>query len=220
MTKFLKFLIGILLLPVAYGFSRTFVITLLNVNSPNIEIAVFFFGMVVYMFVHIFFYKPFFIYTLAHELVHAISAVICGAKVSSFHVSEFGGSIKTSKTNIFIELSPYFVPLYTLILLFLIPVVRYNLTNVNLFGAYLFITGFTLGMHLLMNVEILKVRQSDITKSGYVFSIVFIYLVNIIIVFSIFAFLTKEVSMKKFVADSLKNSYSIYSLLWHKFVMR
>jgi hypothetical protein len=220
MRKFLKYLIAFLIIPFAFGLSKMFYSELSRAAYLNMEIISFLLGILIYMTAHVFGFKPSFIYVIGHELVHVLATVLCGGKVTAFNASAKGGSVKTSKTNFFIELSPYFVPLYTLILIFLIPVVRYNLTRSHLFHVYIMFIGFTLGLHLIMNADAMKVRQPDITKSGYFFSLLFIYIANLLAIFFIFTFFAKQISFKEYFIRSLEYTKDLYVRLWHKFVMR
>jgi hypothetical protein len=58
-------------------------------------------------------------YVVAHELTHALWGLLCGARVSHLRVSEGGGSVRLSKSNIVITLAPYFFPLYTILVILL-----------------------------------------------------------------------------------------------------
>lgn len=56
-----------------------------------------------------------YLYVLGHELTHA-AAVLCSfGKVESFSVTVEGGYVETTKNNLFIALSPYFIPLWALL---------------------------------------------------------------------------------------------------------
>src|SRR3954468_14407382 len=61
--------------------------------------------------------RPLRLYVFGHELTHAIWVWIMGGEVKAFEVSREGGSIVTNKHNVWIALSPYFYPIYTLAIL-------------------------------------------------------------------------------------------------------
>jgi hypothetical protein len=56
----------------------------------------------------------------------------------------------------------------------------------------------------------MKVKQPDIVKSGYVFSISLVYIVNIIAISCIFALAFPGFELKKFFVDFLVNTKYIY----------
>ncbi|MBM4147713.1 MAG: hypothetical protein FJ224_01515 [Lentisphaerae bacterium] len=122
--------------------------------------------------------KPARAYILAHELTHALWGGLMGARVSNIRVSEKGGSVMLSKTNIWITLAPYFFPLYTAIVIAayciaaaFVPMARYA-------PAWLALVGFTWGFHFTFTLSSLLRRQSDIQRYGYLFSYTVIYLLN------------------------------------------
>ncbi len=58
--------------------------------------------------------RPLWVYVLGHELTHALAVYLHGGKVHQFKVTSAGGHIVTDKSNWFIALAPYFIPLYSL----------------------------------------------------------------------------------------------------------
>ncbi|NQT22367.1 MAG: hypothetical protein HQ579_02895 [Candidatus Omnitrophica bacterium] len=215
--KIFKYLIGALLIPVAIAFSKYFYIELSRLDYLGARMHIFSWGIIVYMLVHILLYKPVYLYTLGHESIHALATWICGGHITSFHVSSQGGSVGTSKSNFFIELSPYFVPVYTILLIVLTPLMRNILANVYTLSLYMFLLGFTLGMHLIMTAEALKLRQTDILKSGYAFSFMLIYIGNLLIVFLILSLFNSGLSFKTYFMKSLIYSRNMYLAVWNKF---
>jgi len=217
MKKAIKYIIGVAALPLAIGFSRGFYAELQEIIFMSERLKFFLWGFVIYMIMHILFYKPFYIYTLGHEAIHVLATWMCGGHVTAFSITPEGGSVTTSKSNFFIELSPYFVPIYTLILIFLMPVVKSTLLDLEMFSMYIFGLGFTLAMHLVMTATVLKMRQPDILKSGYEFSFVLIYIANLVIIFLFLAFLSDGITFKSFVVKSLRYSKEIYLAIVNKF---
>ena len=214
--KISKYAIGALLIPLAIGFSKAFYSGLLSLDYINVRLHLFIWGIVVYMLMHILFFKPTYFYTLGHEAIHVLATWLCGGHITSFSVSRWGGNVSTSKTNFFIELSPYFVPIYTIALILIGPLIRNKLVNVHILACYIFSLGFTLGMHFIMTAEALKLRQTDIMKSGYPFSFMIIYIGNLLIVFLILSFFTKDISFKTYFLKSLYYSRNIYLSVWNK----
>jgi hypothetical protein len=217
MAKYIKCLIGLFVLPVVWAFSKVFYLELSGIGFLSTKISFFLWGIIAYMLTHILFFKPNYIYTLAHESVHVLATWMCGGHISSFHVSDGGGSVTTSKTNFFIELSPYFVPLYTMLLIFIMPLLRSSLSDLNLFSWYIFLIGFSLGMHMIMTADTLKVKQPDILASGYLFSYAIIYIGNLIVIAGIFAILSNDISLKTYLAKSFSLSWKTYIALFKEF---
>jgi hypothetical protein len=203
----LKFVIGILAIPVAYAATKALYINL-TLMQASVSLPCFVWGVVSYAVLHLLFYKPAYLYVLGHEAVHAGAAWLFGGRIKSFKVSKEGGSVGTDKTNFVIELAPYFVPIYTVIITLIYFVISKSYP-VN--GAiFLFLIGFTLAFHIIATVEIMKVKQPDIVKSGFVFSVVLVYIVNIIVMAALFALAFPGFSLGSFFVDLRAQTQYIY----------
>jgi hypothetical protein len=118
-------------------------------------------------------------YVMAHELTHALWGLLFGARVRNLRVSERGGSVSLSKTNLLITLAPYFFPLYTVLVILLRWAVGLFVHPVPVPFLWLFLVGFTWGFHLCFTVQSLLTRQPDIHEYGRLFSYAVIYLFNL-----------------------------------------
>ena len=205
---FIKFVIGVLIVPVAYGVTAAFYNNFILIKELGASIRFFTWGVVSYAILHLIFYKPTPVYVFGHEAVHALVAWLFGGKIQSFKVSSEGGSVTTDKSNFLIELSPYFVPIYAVIITLIYFVVSssYKINS----SVFIFLIGFSLAFHLISTIEIMKIRQPDIVKSGYFFSIAFVYTLNIIIISMIFALVFPSFLIKGFFGDFIGISKGIY----------
>jgi hypothetical protein len=208
MMRIVKLVVGILAIPVMFGVTYAFYTNIITVSQLSGILSYFVWGIVSYVFLHLLFYKPTFFYVLGHEAVHAAFAWVMGGKINSFTVNKEGGSVSTDKTNTFIELSPYFVPIYAIILMAIYFVISYSY-KVN-GAAFIYLIGFALAFHVVMTIEVMKIRQPDILKSGYLFSIVFVYVLNIIIIALLFSLMFRSFSAKMFFIDSWNASKMVY----------
>ncbi len=149
-------------------------------------------GIAISGFTHYFFVRKFpIISTFEHELTHAIVALLFLRKVSNFIVTNGeGGSVSHSGNfggkfgNLNITLAPYFLPTFTLILILLRPILPTE--QITWFDILI---GFSFGYHLFSTINEIKINwtkvsfvsaksssiaKSDIAKSGYVFSFIYI----------------------------------------------
>jgi hypothetical protein len=151
---------------------------------------------------------------LGHESVHAGLAWVFGGKIKSFKVSEDGGSVGTDKSNFVIELGPYFIPIYAIIItvVYFVVASSYSING----GLFVFLIGFTLAMHMISTIEVMKIRQPDIVKSGYLFSIVTVYILNIVVISFIFSLMFQTFSMQKFFIDLWGQSKYIYVAVYRQ----
>lgn len=204
----IKFILGILALPLAWGITLAFYRNCILIKELAQSLQFFVWGMVIYVILHLLFYKPTYLYVLGHEAVHAGVAWLFGGKIKSFKVSEGGGSVGTDKSNVVIELAPYFIPIYAIVITVVYFVIASSYAiNGSLF---VFLIGFALAFHVISTIEIMKVEQPDILKSGYFFSIIMVYIVNILVISVIFSMVFPAFSLKKFFVDLWLSSKCVY----------
>jgi hypothetical protein len=218
-ARFFKTIIAILLLPILIGTFKSFFVQISNISLFSDSFRLLERGILVYLLFHVLVAKPVYMYVLGHEFVHVIATWLCGGKIVSFNVSPSGGSVVTSKTNFFIELSPYFVPMYTVLLgfiYFLFSIIGISIPH----KAYIFVflVGVTLAFHFVMTSEVLKVEQPDILRSGFLFSLVIIFIFNLIVVMAFFTPLFDSVSFIKFIKTAVVDTWSIYGIWYDRII--
>lgn len=218
-TRFLRFILGILLLPFTLGVSISLYRQLGGVHTINNYQLLFLYGIGSYVVLHLVFYKPVFPYVFGHELMHAISTWISGGKVKSFKASSKGGEVKTSKSNSFISLSPYFFPLYTIIvaLIYSVSSLFFDVGRYNL--IFIFLIGFSFAFHVVITIDFLKTKQPDLIQTGYLLSLTLIYIVNFSILALILSLIFPDISFLDFIQGSFQTALNIYSAVVKQFFM-
>lgn len=215
--KFFRTFIGILLIPIAVGTAKAFGYTISNISILSGMLHILERGVLIYLLFHVLVARPIYLYVLGHEFVHVLATWVCGGRVVSFNVTPSGGNVVTSKTNFFIELSPYFVPLYTMIIGALFALLRASGRGPSyLPEVLLFLVGASLSFHLVMTAEALRIQQPDVVKSGIFFSYVLIFVCNLIVVIAVFSPLFADISFTEFIRHAYHNSLHVYRLLWAK----
>ncbi|NQU95315.1 MAG: hypothetical protein HQ549_03670 [Candidatus Omnitrophica bacterium] len=210
LSKVIKITIALLFIPIAIAATRAFFGSLDSLAFVNINSFLLIGGFFAYPVFRIVFVKPTYFYALGHEVVHVLATWLCGGKVTSFHVSQRGGEVTTTKTNSFIRLSPYFVPIHA-IFLSMVYAALFSILNLSrFFNEFLFLMGFTIGLHIFMTIETMKTSQPDIMKTGYFFSVLFIYVANIFVLISILSVISKQISFVNFVKNTFVLSKDIY----------
>jgi len=121
---------------------------------------------------------------MAHELTHALAALLMGGKVTSIHASTTGGTTVVNKSHIFISLAPYIFPFYTAVAfgLYFISAEVFRIWFVGLIG-------FTYAFHLALTVYSLGHHQPDLKEGGVAFSLIFIFAGNMIVLMLLTAIL-------------------------------
>ena len=182
--KLLKFLIGLLLLPLCWASSRVIFALLQSLPAETSDWAPWALpsGFAVSVLGFFLLPRPFRTYVLAHEMTHAVWGLLMGARVGKMKVGKTGGHVMLSKSNFIISLAPYFFPFYTGLVITL----WYGLGCFWDVGRYelwwLAAVGLTWGFHVTFTVYMLSQHQPDIHENGRLFSYVIIYLANLFFV--------------------------------------
>jgi hypothetical protein len=115
-----------------------------------------------------------FIATFTHELIHTIFGLLFFHKIHTFNATDSqGGHITHSgkyAENPFIGLSPYFFPIYTLLVL----LIRLTVVS-NMIWLFDLFSGLFTSFHFYTIKNDLSPRQTDITNLGIFYSYVFIW---------------------------------------------
>ena len=158
--------------------------------------------------------RPLRVYVFGHELTHAIWVWAMGGRVERFKVRRDGGHIITDTNNFLIALAPYFYPLYSLIVIAIYGIVSI-FYNVAAFTPLLFgLLGLTWAFHLSFTIWMIPKGQSDLTYHGSIFSIVVIYLMNVLLLLALLIIAAPEVTLGAFARALLTNTEELSVWLW------
>ncbi|MCE9543330.1 MAG: hypothetical protein K8R38_07420 [Verrucomicrobia bacterium] len=146
-------------------------------------------------------------YVFGHEVTHAIWVKLFGGKVADqFHVSLEGGHVLTDRVNTWIALAPYFFPIYSLLVVSLYGMASL-VADLSAWRWVLFLLlGVTLAFHLVFTCLLIVKGQPDLHYGGTFFSLMVIYLINLIIITGLLLATGKEVSLQFFAEDFIENS--------------
>lgn len=204
MKKLKRYGVGLLLLPVCYGVT----VGLWEVlkKFKNVPEGSFYFlaGLLSYLAFQWAFFKPMRTYIFGHELTHAMAAWLTGGQVKHFRVSKKGGSVSVTKSNFFVALSPYMIPLYALILLAAYFLALTFSPRVGMYWrSFLWLLGGCMGFHMALTAFALRQGQPDLKAMGKFLSAIIIYLGNaLVIVLFLGILFPRTVSWKRFVQIS------------------
>ncbi|MEW6087744.1 MAG: hypothetical protein AB1498_05515 [bacterium] len=204
---------GLLLVPFGIGATFSFVKILSGVSVLTREHYYFLAGFFGYFLIHILLYRPLSMYVFGHELTHALWTFMFGGSVKSMRVSSSGGRVVVTKSNFLINLAPYFFPIYTFIIFLSYWIFSFLFYVEKYFGIFLFLTGFSLAFHLALTFFALRQQQSDVHEVGYVFSMSFIYVVNILIIMLVLKMIFPlEIRYTDFIEISYYKAKEVYLL--------
>jgi len=124
--------------------------------------------------------KPMWVYVAGHELTHALAGILCRSMPRSIKISSTGGKVVLPRTNFFITLAPYFIPLYTLLWCFGVWLLEgpMGLPLPSFWVAFGF--GLTYMFHVTLTLYILRIQQPDFVAEGHFFSITLTVLANLV----------------------------------------
>lgn len=153
-----------------------------------------------------------YIYVLGHELTHAIAAWLSFSKVQSIHFDMEGGYVETEADNLFVALSPYFVPLWMLGWLGVLFVVNYCWPFAEYNAWFYAGLGFWWTFHLHWTAWIIPREQPDLLENELVFSTLLIMLLNVgILICLLIGF--GVVSPAGYYADFMSCALSVWAML-------
>ena len=112
--------------------------------------------------------------------------------MTGFSASSTGGRVEGTKGNFFIALSPYFFPVYTILLIGLYFLGKLFWEPQQFTGAFVFLIGFTWAFHIILTVSALIKGQTEVKKNGYLFSLTIIYVMNVVVLGLVLIFISPD----------------------------
>jgi hypothetical protein len=186
MWKFLKMLIGIGLVPLAYAASvavyflyQTSIESNLGSGWEGWALPI---GFLAWVGVFFLLPRPIRTYVLAHELTHALWALLMGGRIGKMKIGKSGGHVELTKTNFIITLAPYFFPFYTVLVIavYYLSGIWLDVETYRLW--WLAAVGFTWSFHITFTIQMLSEHQPDIQEHGRIFSYLTIYIMNLLVI--------------------------------------
>ncbi|CAN5213831.1 hypothetical protein BH23VER1_BH23VER1_07650 [soil metagenome] len=172
--------------------------------------------------------RPLTAYVLGHELTHAFFVIVCGGRIRDFHFDRRGGFVVTDRNNTLISLSPYFVPFYTVMAMLAFGLVTPFVDVTHLYANAVYgiasfkwtwllfaLVGFTWAFHLTFTVWMIGKDQPDLRENGVFFSLVLIFLVNLLVVAGGLIVASPETTLDDFAASWTANASGIWLWMQH-----
>lgn len=213
-TRWLKFVAGVLLLPVCWVASKTFLENLSRVTFAHHfwhTEEFYFFGLGALLWAIAFFGlpRPLLIYVFGHELTHAIWVWAMGGRVSEFRVGRGGGYIIANRRDFLVSLAPYFFPLYSIAAIAVFAGLGLAVDDIWQYRRWLFgAVGFTWAFHFSFTCWMIPKRQTDLLLHGTFFSLVIIYLANLALLAALLVIACPQMSWAGFGRELFDNAAS------------
>ena len=209
-TRWVKFVVALFLLPLCAVLSQTFftVFTRATVAQQlwtGEEFWFFSLGAVLWLIAFFGLPRPLVVYVFGHELTHAVWVWLMGGRVSQFRVGRHGGHIVTDRNNFWIALAPYFFPLYSIIAIAIFGLLS-AVTDVHAYGRVLYaVIGITWAFHFTFTCWMIPKSQTDLSDHGTFFSLVVIYLMNLLLLSAMLVLASGPITFASFGADFVGN---------------
>ena len=209
-TRWVKFIVALFLLPVCAVLSQTFFSVFARAAVTQRlwageEFWFFSLGAILWLIAFFGLPRPLLVYVFGHELTHALWVLLMGGRVSQFKVRRDGGHIVTDRNNFWIALAPYFFPLYSIIALGGYGIASLFM-DVQPYGRLLYaIIGLTWAFHFTFTCWMIPKSQTDLTDQGAFFSVVLIYLMNLLLLSVMLVLASRQISFADFGAEIVEN---------------
>ena len=216
--RWVKFFVALFLLPPAWVFTQTFFTAFARTTLHDrfwITGEFWFFSLGVLLWLVTFFGlpRPLWLYVFGHELTHAIWVLLMGGRVHHFEVSRQGGHILADRTNTWIALAPYFFPIYSVLAIAVYGVCALFF-DVSPYRHLLYcVIGVTWAFHLTFTCWMITKGQPDLQYGGTFFSLMVIYLLNLILLAVMLIIASPQVSWKGFGTELLQNTVDFTAAL-------
>jgi hypothetical protein len=176
--------------------------------------------------------QPTVAYVFAHEMSHVIATWLSFGRVRNMEITEDGGFVEATKSNWFITLAPYLLPLYMLLVFAIYGCATVFFGDLSrefhlpLFFAhpafkfiwiFYFWIGMTWAFHTQFTFDVLQIEQSDLRENGEFFSLMLIFLTNLGELGALFILASPTVTFRNVMEDAWATVTGTGSLAWEFF---
>jgi len=153
----IKFIFGVCFLPYVYSTSISFLkeFSLLDESTQHY----FWSGLISLLIIHLFIWEPVKVYTFGHKLLELIFSFF----------------------KPLVKVAPYLLPIYTLVLFIVYAILSVIFKSQGIINYFIFLFGFSMGLHLIFSAKSLRTKQSDFLKANYIFGFSLVYVLNLVL---------------------------------------
>jgi hypothetical protein len=182
---FLKFILGVCLLPFVYAASVCF-LKQFSLIDPAIQ-SIFWRGVITFILIYLFVWEPVIIYVKGQKLLELIFIFF----------------------KPLVRIAPYLLPIYTILLIIIYGVVSWAFQGV--FNYFIFLLGFTIAFHLIFSAKTLRSKKDDFFKTNYLFGFSLIYILNLLVLSFAFSSIFTKFSFVALCQDSYQMAQGIFN---------
>lgn len=190
----IKLALGVCLLPLVYSVSLSFFNEFSRLESPLGKY--FWLGIISLLIIYLFVWEPAVIYARGQKLLELVFSFF----------------------KPLVRVAPYLLPIYTIVLFILYGAFSFFFKSEGLIKSFLFLFGFSIGMHLVFSAKSIRSKQGDFLKANYIFGFSFIYILNLALLSLFFNFIFGNFSFVSFSNNSFQAAgnilYAIFKQLF------
>lgn len=186
----IKFILGIFLLLFVYPQTVSFLNEFIRLEKPLQNY--FWLGLISLLIIYLFVWEPVIVYLKGQKLLELIFRFF----------------------KPLVRVAPYVLPIYTIILFVIYGVLSLLFKSSNLINYFVFLFGFSTGLHLIFSAKSLRSKHQDFLKANYIFGFSFIYIINLILLSFCLNLIFKEFSFVNFFNNSFQIAKNIFSSIF------
>lgn len=192
----IKLILGIALLPFVYSVTAAFLNDFILIDKA---LQVYFWrGIIALLIIYLFIWEPAIVYVKGQKILELVF-------------------------NFFkplVRIAPYLLPIYTIILFVVYGLLSLVVRNEWLIRYSIFLTGFTLCLHLVFSAKTIRSKKSDFLKSNYIFGFSFAYILNIALLAFCLNLVFKEFSFVNFSNNAISAAQNIFYAVFKQLFLR
>ncbi len=188
----LKLILGLCFLTFVYTGSVGFLQELKQADS-RLQYD-FWSGVITFVVIYLFFYEPAKVYQKGQKLLTIIFKFFAPL----------------------VKFAPYVLPIYTILILAVYPLFRVFNKSPLVTEYFVFFSGLSLSLHLVMTAKTLRSKPSDFLKANYIFGFSLVYILNLLLIAICFQLILDNFSFYNFFQGAYTESQRIYHAVFRQ----
>ncbi|MBU0548651.1 MAG: hypothetical protein KJ710_02350 [Candidatus Omnitrophica bacterium] len=182
----IKFILGIVLLPLVFSSASSFLNEFGRV-SGNLQ-AIFWSGVICFLVIYLFIWEPVVIYSKGHKLLEIIFSFF----------------------KPMVNVAPFLMPIYAILVFIIYGLLSLPVKSSWLIKYAIFLIGFSAILHLVFSAKTIRTKKGDFLKGNYIFGFSFIFILNLALLALGFSLIFKEFSFVNFCNISFTIASNIF----------
>jgi hypothetical protein len=188
----IKFILGICLLPFVWATTVSFINEFRLIE--NLQQNYFWAGLFSFLIVYLVIWEPAILYAKGQKLLELLFGFF----------------------RPLVRVAPFLLPVYTIVLFFAYVILSFTLKSPGSINYFIFLFGFSMGLHLVFSSKSMRSKQADFLKANYIFGFSFIYIINIILLTVFLSVIFEKFSLLNFSKSSLQLAKNIFNAVFRQ----